>query len=99
MFDDELNMDAFGKTDIIYSAGLFDYLPSEFLSRLLGALYRMVNEGGTLWRRSRMLRGIALKIFHWLVNWDGFRQRMETEFRSILEDAGIPRFSGYQGRA
>jgi len=90
MFDDELNMAAFGKTDIIYSAGLFDYLPSEFLSKLLGALYRMLNEGGTLVAPFKDAARYRSQDFHWLVNWDGFRQRTETEFRCILADAGIP---------
>lgn len=90
MFDDELNMAAFGKTDIIYSAGLFDYLPSEFLSKVLGALYRLLNEGGTLVAPFKDAARYRSQDFHWLVNWDGFRQRTETEFRSILEDAGIP---------
>ena len=90
MFDDELNMAAFGKTDIIYSAGLFDYLPSEFLSKVLGALYRMLNEGGTLVAPFKDAARYSSQDFHWLVNWDGFRQRTETEFRFILEDAGIP---------
>lgn len=90
MFDDELNMAAFGKTDIIYSAGLFDYLPSEFLSKLLGALYRMLNDGGTLVAPFKDAARYRSQDFHWLVNWDGFRQRTETEFRCILADAGIP---------
>lgn len=90
MFDDELNMAAFGKTDIIYSAGLFDYLPSEFLSKVLGALYRMLNQGGTLVAPFKDAARYSHQVFHWLVNWDGFRQRTETEFRSILADAGIP---------
>jgi extracellular factor (EF) 3-hydroxypalmitic acid methyl ester biosynthesis protein len=90
MFDDELNMAAFGMMDIIYSAGLFDYLPSEFLSKLLGALYRMLNYGGTLVAPFKDATRYRHQFFHWLVNWDGFRQRTETEFRSILADAGIP---------
>lgn len=90
MFDDELNMAAFGMTDIIYSAGLFDYLPSEFLSKVLGALYRMLNEGGTLVAPFKDAARYSAQVFHWLVNWDGFRQRTEKEFRFIIADAGIP---------
>ncbi len=90
MFDDELNMAAFGKTDIIYSAGLFDYLPSEFLSRVLGALYRMLNRGGVLVAPFKDAARYRAQDFHWLVNWDGFRQRTEPEFLSIIADAGIP---------
>jgi extracellular factor (EF) 3-hydroxypalmitic acid methyl ester biosynthesis protein len=90
MFDDELNMAAFGMTDIIYSAGLFDYLPSEFLSKVLGALYRMLHEGGTLVAPFKDATKYRPQDFHWLVNWDGFRQRTETQFRAIIADAGIP---------
>jgi len=90
MFDDELNMAAFGMTDIIYSAGLFDYLPSEFLSKVLGALYRMLHEGGTVVAPFKDAARYRSQDFHWLVNWDGFRQRTEKEFRSIIADAGIP---------
>ena len=90
MFDDELNMAAFGMMDIIYSAGLFDYLPSEFLSKVLGALYRMLHEGGTVVAPFKDAARYRSQDFHWLVNWDGFRQRTEKEFRSIIADAGIP---------
>ena len=91
MFDDELNMVEFGKMDIIYSVGLFDYLPSDFLARLLGALYRLLHENGTLVAAFKDADQYRHQDFHWLVNWDGFQQRTEKEFLSILDQAGIPR--------
>ena len=90
MFDDELNMAAFGKTDIIYSAGLFDYLPSEFLAKMLGALYRLLNDRGTLVAAFKDAARYRHLDFHWLVDWTGFLQRTEKEFLAILGNAGIP---------
>jgi hypothetical protein len=83
-------MAAFGKTDIIYSAGLFDYLPSEFLAKMLGALYRLLNKGGVLVAPFKDAERYSSQVFHWIVNWTGFLQRTEPEFRTILNNAGIP---------
>ena len=91
MFDDELNMAAFGKTDIIYSAGLFDYLPSEFLAKMLGSLYRLLHRDGTLIAAFKDAEKYRHQDFHWIVDWTGFLQRTEKEFLSILDTAGIPR--------
>ncbi|HYQ47892.1 MAG TPA: class I SAM-dependent methyltransferase, partial [Thermodesulfovibrionales bacterium] len=90
MFDDELNMAAFGKTDIIYSAGLFDYLPSEFLAKLLGALYRLLCDRGMLVAAFKDAARYRHQDFHWIADWTGFLQRTEKEFLSILSSAGIP---------
>jgi len=93
MFDDELNMAAFGKTDIIYSVGLFDYLPSEFLAKMLGALYRLLYTDGTLIAAFKDAEKYRHQDFHWLIDWTGFLQRTEKEFLSILDAAGIPQSS------
>ncbi len=91
MFDDELNMASFGKTDIIYSTGLFDYLPSEFLAKMLGSLYRLLHREGTLIASFKDAEKYRHQDFHWFVDWTGFLQRTEQEFLSILDEAGIPR--------
>jgi len=91
MFDDDLNMAVFGKTDIIYSVGLFDYLPSEFLVKMLGALYRLLHKKGMLIAAFKDAEKYRHQDFHWLIDWTGFLQRTEKEFLSILDKAGIPR--------
>ncbi len=91
MFDDELNKAAFGKTDIIYSVGLFDYLPSEFLAKMMGALYRLLYSDGTLIAAFKDAEKYRHQDFHWIVDWTGFLQRTEKEFLSILNTAGIPK--------
>src|SRR4030042_1348542 len=90
MFDHELNMSEFGKQDIIYSVGFFDYLESEFLSKLLGTLYAMLKPGGKLIASFKDAKRYRHKDFHWISDWDGFLQRNEEDFRSIFFDAKIP---------
>jgi SAM-dependent methyltransferase len=90
MFDDELNRSEFGTQDIIYSVGLFDYLPSDFLVKMFAALYRLLNPGGMLIAAFKDAAQYRSQDFHWFVAWDGFLQRTEYEFRAVLHDAGIP---------
>ena len=48
MFDLETAQTEFGMQDIIYSVGFFDYLPDDFLVKLLSSLYMLLNPGGKL---------------------------------------------------
>jgi cyclopropane fatty-acyl-phospholipid synthase-like methyltransferase len=90
MFDHELNMNEFGKQDIIYSVGFFDYLQSDFLSTMFSALYQMLNPGGKLIASFKDAHRYRYKDYHWIVDWDGFLQRTEEDFLNIFSDANIP---------
>lgn len=90
LFDYELAMSDFGKQDIIYSVGLFDYLPSDFLVKMFETLYNLLNPGGRLIAASKDARRYRSQEYHWLVDWDGFLQRNEEDFRDIFSDAKIP---------
>lgn len=90
MFDNDLNMSEFGRQDIIYSVGFFDYLQSNFLGKLLSALYTLLNPGGLLITSFKDAARYRHQEYHWLVDWDGFLQRTEEDFRNIFSDAGIP---------
>lgn len=90
MFDHELNMTEFGKQDIIYSVGFFDYLESDFLSRLFRALYDLLNPGGKLVTSFKDANRYRYYDYHWIVDWDGFLQRTEEDFMWIFSDANIP---------
>lgn len=90
MFDHELNMSEFGKQDIIYSVGFFDYLQSDFLKNLFKALYEMLNPGGILVTSFKDANRYRQQDYHWLVDWDGFLQRTEEDFWSIFSSAHIP---------
>ncbi len=90
MFDDDTNLIEFGRQDIIYSVGLFDYLPDEFLIKLLSALYNLLDTEGTLIAAFKDADRYRSQEYHWILNWDGFLRRNERDFRNILSLAGIP---------
>jgi SAM-dependent methyltransferase len=90
MFDHELNMNEFGRQDIIYSVGFFDYLESEFLIRLINSLYNLLNPGGLLILSFKDAKKYRHQEYHWIADWDGFLQRNENDFKRIISDAFIP---------
>ncbi len=90
MFDYEVTLKDFGTRDIIYSAGFFDYLPSDFLVKLFNTLYNLLNRGGKLIAPFKDVRRYRPQDYHWITDWDGFLQRREEDFRKIFKQAGIP---------
>jgi SAM-dependent methyltransferase len=90
MFDDETNASEFGNQDIIYSVGLFDYLPSDFLVKLFRSLYHLLTPGGKLIAAFKDAGRYRSQDYHWIVDWDGFLQRTEEDFKGIIAEAGIP---------
>lgn len=90
MFDHELNMKEFGMQDIIYSVGLFDYLPTDFLITLLRSLYNMISPGGKLITSFKDASRYRYYEYHWFLEWNGFLQRTEQDFKGILSAAGLP---------
>jgi SAM-dependent methyltransferase len=90
MFDLETAQTEFGMRDIIYSIGFFDYLPDNFLVKLLNSLYKLLNPGGKLIASFKDANRYRPELFQWLVDWDGFLQRNETDFERVFRDAEIP---------
>ncbi len=90
MFDPEMAQVEFGMRDIIYSIGFFDYLPDEFLTKMLHSLYMLLNPGGKLIMAYKDADRYHPQLFHWLVDWDGFLQRTEKDFERIFKAAKIP---------
>ena len=84
------NQSRFGAWTTIYSAGLFDYLPDAALSRLLAALYASLALNGVLIAPCKDAACYETFDYHWVVRWNQFFQRTETDFRKIFLDAGIP---------
>ncbi len=93
MFDYDSARAEFGKQDIIYSVGFFDYLPDEFLEKLLNTLYMMLNPGGKLIMAFKDVNYYRPQEFQWLVEWDGFFQRVGSDFDRLLQGADIPKNS------
>jgi SAM-dependent methyltransferase len=90
MFDLETAHTEFGMQDIIYSIGFFDYLPDDFLVKLLSSLYMLLNPGGKLIAAFKDVDRYQPQVYHWFVDWDGFLQRTEKDFDRAFRDANIP---------
>jgi SAM-dependent methyltransferase len=90
MFDFDIAKAEFGPQDVIYSVGYFDYLPDDFLVKLLQSLYALLNPGGKLIAAFKDADRYRSQEYHWIADWDGFRQRTEKDFQRILSEAGIP---------
>jgi SAM-dependent methyltransferase len=90
MFDLETAQTEFGMQDVIYSIGFFDYLPDDFLVKLLSSFYLMLNPGGKLIASFKDAERYPSQHCHWFVDWDGFLQRTEKDFLKVFQDANIP---------
>ena len=90
MFDHDIASAEFGPQDIIYSVGYFDYLPDDFLVKLLRSLYALLTPGGRLIAAFKDADRYRSQEYHWIADWDGFLQRTEKDFVRILGEAGIP---------
>ena len=84
------NRERFGSQDVIYSMGLFDYLDDETIIRLTGALYELLNPGGKLILAFKDADRYETFDYHWLADWDYFKQRSLYDSRILVDRAGIP---------
>jgi extracellular factor (EF) 3-hydroxypalmitic acid methyl ester biosynthesis protein len=90
LFDLDIAKAEFGQQDIIYSVGYFDYLPDDFLVKLLRSLYQLLTPGGKLIAAFKDADRYRAQEYHWIADWDGFLQRTVKDFERILGEAGIP---------
>jgi SAM-dependent methyltransferase len=90
MINKQRNLKEFGRQDVIYSVGFFDYLQDEVLVRLLGSLYELLAPGGLLITSFKDRERYSSQYYHWIVEWDGFLQRTAGQSRELLAKAGIP---------
>lgn len=90
MFDHELNMSEFGKQDVIYSVGFFDYIESDFLVTMFRALYNLLNPGGKMIIPFPDANKYRYHDFHWIFDWDGVLLRSKSDYRKIFSDANLP---------
>ncbi len=90
IFDYETAITEFGTQDIIYSVGYFDYLPDDFLVKLLRSLYKLLTPGGKLIAAFKDVNHYRPQFYHWFVNWDGFLQRSEADFERLIQYADLP---------
>lgn len=90
LFDYETAAAEFGTYDLIYSVGYFDYLPDDFLVKLLRSMYLILNPGGKLIMAFKDSDRYQSQVYHWIADWDGFYQRKMDDFARLLKEASIP---------
>lgn len=90
LIDARRNVERYGEFTTIYSAGLFDYVKSEHLVRLLAGLYGTLARGGILIAPFKDAARYETFDYHWLVNWHFFIQRSEDQIRRLFAAAGVP---------
>ncbi len=77
----------FGKKDIIYSAGLFDYIKTDVLIKMISSLYNLLEDGGVLIAPFKDKENYNTFDYHYLVDWSYFYQRTIDEVKDILVEA------------
>jgi len=87
----EKTVEQFGELTTIYSVGLFDYIDTDPLTRLIGGLYRALAKDGVLIASFKDKIRYDTFDYHWFISWHYFLQRSEAECHDLLENAGIPR--------
>ncbi|MCA9027992.1 MAG: class I SAM-dependent methyltransferase [Planctomycetaceae bacterium] len=77
----------FGRSDVIYSIGLCDYIPDDYMIRLLRGWRESLAEGGVVYVafKDRLLYNAA--VYQWLVDWY-FYQRTEEDCLHLYQEAG-----------
>lgn len=80
----EYTQKIFGNQDIIYSAGLFDYLKTGVLTKIITSLYANLNEGGIIIAPFKDAENYKTFDYHWIGDWAYFYQRSIDEVKNIL---------------
>jgi len=83
----EFAQSKFEKKDVIYSAGLFDYIKTDTLIKMINSLFNLLNDGGVLIAPFKDKENYQIQDYHWLVNWSFFFQRTIDDVRALLEEA------------
>ena len=82
-----VNRERFGRSDIIYSVGLCDYLPDQYLVPMLKAWRESLHEQGVVYVAFKDMKRYDKAEYQWLVDWF-FYQRTEEECRQLFDAAG-----------
>jgi hypothetical protein len=81
------NVQKFGRSDIIYSVGLCDYIPDKFLAPMLRGWRESLREEGVVYVAFKDARRYDETECQWLADWYFF-QRTEEECRNLFQQAG-----------
>jgi extracellular factor (EF) 3-hydroxypalmitic acid methyl ester biosynthesis protein len=84
----ENNVREFGRPDIIYSIGLCDYIPDNYLVRILQGWRESLAAGGTVYVAFKDCLQYRPTSYAWHVDWH-FVPRTEDDCRRLFHDAGF----------
>ena len=76
--------------DIVYSTGLYDYIPSSRLADLWRKVYASVKPDGIAILAVKDGRMFCPLLYRWAVDWSQFHVRDPKEFESIMTRAELP---------
>jgi hypothetical protein len=77
----------FGRSDIIYSIGLCDYISDDYMIAILEGWRESLNEGGVLLVAFKDTERYDETPYQWLLDWHFF-QRTEEDCRNLFQQAG-----------
>ena len=80
-----------GKLTTIYSVGLFDYIASDRLIKLIDILYSYLDKNGMLIFSLKDKEYYETFDYHWGSNWYYFFPRDLIEYKEILSSTNIPK--------
>ena len=83
-----VNVERFGRSDIIYSVGLCDYIPNKYLVPMLKGWRESLSEGGVVYVAFKDAKRYNTPEYQWLVDWF-FLQRTEDQCRDLFAQAGF----------
>jgi extracellular factor (EF) 3-hydroxypalmitic acid methyl ester biosynthesis protein len=87
MVSGKANSEQFGKSDIIYSVGLCDYIPDDYLVPMLRGWRESLAEGGLVYVAFKDMELYDKAEYQWLADWY-FYQRTLEDCRNLFVEAG-----------
>lgn len=76
-----------GTFDVIYSAGLFDYIQDKGITKIFGSLFKNLSPGGIIIAPFKDAEYYDTFDYYWLCNWTAFYQRTKREVQDLLIDS------------
>lgn len=80
--------DNYKNQDIVYSIGLYDYLPDKMLTGIINTQYDMLNKNGKMLIAFKDIEQYDPTVYDWCTDWK-FVPRNPKQIDNILKDANI----------
>lgn len=87
MISGKTNVARFGHSDIIYSVGLCDYIPDDYLVPMLRGWRESLADGGVVYVAFKDMELYDKAVYQWLMDWY-FYQRTYEDCRRLFVEAG-----------